>query len=97
LVAVAQDCGRFEWSVLDWNTFHRVLRQPGAQPQEWIHYRMTGQALLDRVESLQGAGTRCKATPTRAPFSRLLAFGGQVFSASRVRPGHRFCMFEREA
>ena len=48
-IAVAQDCGRFEWSVLDWNTpsikFYDSL---GAKPQaEWIRYRMTGQALVE--------------------------------------------------
>ena len=48
-IAVDQDCGRFEWSVLDWNTpsikFYESL---GALPQsEWIRYRVTGQALLD--------------------------------------------------
>jgi RimJ/RimL family protein N-acetyltransferase len=48
-VAVDSDCGRFEWSVLDWNTpsiaFYESL---GAQPQkEWIRYRLTGQALKD--------------------------------------------------
>lgn len=48
-IAVEQDCGRFEWSVLDWNSrsieFYDRL---GAQPQtEWIRYRMSGQALLD--------------------------------------------------
>ena len=46
-IAVANDCGRFEWSVLDWNTpsidFYDSL---GALPQsEWIRYRMTGEAL----------------------------------------------------
>ena len=46
-IAVAQDCGRFEWSVLDWNTpsiaFYESL---GAQPQnEWVRYRLTGAAL----------------------------------------------------
>ena len=46
-LAVARDCGRFEWSVLDWNTpaidFYDRL---GALPQsEWIRYRMTGEAL----------------------------------------------------
>lgn len=46
-IAVARDCGRFEWSVLDWNTpsiqFYDSL---GALPQsEWIRYRMTGDAL----------------------------------------------------
>lgn len=46
-IAVDKDCGRFEWSVLDWNTpsieFYDSL---GALPQnEWIRYRMTGDAL----------------------------------------------------
>lgn len=48
-LAVARDCGRFEWSVLDWNTpaidFYESF---GARPQsEWTTYRLTGQALLD--------------------------------------------------
>lgn len=48
-LAVARGCGRFEWSVLDWNTpaidFYESF---GARPQrEWIGYRLTGQALLD--------------------------------------------------
>ena len=46
-IAVQKDCGRFEWSVLDWNApsiaFYDSL---GAKPQsEWIRYRMTGEAL----------------------------------------------------
>ena len=46
-IAVERDCGRFEWSVLDWNTpsieFYDRL---GAKPQkEWIRYRMTGEEL----------------------------------------------------
>ncbi|WP_343590356.1 GNAT family N-acetyltransferase [Paracidovorax wautersii] len=46
-IAVDKDCGRFEWSVLDWNApsiaFYESL---GAKPQsEWVRYRMTGQAL----------------------------------------------------
>ncbi|MEG3000645.1 MAG: GNAT family N-acetyltransferase [Comamonas sp.] len=46
-IAVDKDCGRFEWSVLDWNTpaidFYDRL---DAQPQtEWIRYRLTGGAL----------------------------------------------------
>ena len=45
--AVALDCGRFEWSVLDWNTpaieFYESI---GAKPQaEWIRYRLDGDAL----------------------------------------------------
>jgi len=48
-IAVDNDCGRFEWSVLDWNQpaidFYESL---GAKPQsEWIKYRLDGQALLD--------------------------------------------------
>ena len=46
-IALDKDCGRFEWSCLDWNTpsiqFYDSL---GALPQnEWIRYRMTGSAL----------------------------------------------------
>ena len=46
-IAMEKDCGRFEWSCLDWNTpslqFYDSL---GALPQnEWIRYRMTGNAL----------------------------------------------------
>ena len=46
-LAVAKDCGRFEWNVLDWNKpsieFYESL---GAQPQsEWIGYRLTGDSL----------------------------------------------------
>ena len=46
-IALEKDCGRFEWSCLDWNTpsikFYDSL---GALPQtEWIRYRMTGSAL----------------------------------------------------
>jgi ribosomal protein S18 acetylase RimI-like enzyme len=46
-VAVERKCGRFEWSVLDWNAraidFYRSL---GAVPMhEWTVQRMTGAAL----------------------------------------------------
>lgn len=48
-IAVANNCGRFEWSVLDWNQpaidFYESL---GAKPKsEWIGYRMDGQTLID--------------------------------------------------
>lgn len=48
-IAVDRGCGRFEWSVLDWNQpaidFYQSF---GARPQdEWTIYRLTGQALLD--------------------------------------------------
>ena len=46
-VALERDCGRFEWSVLDWNApaiaFYREL---GALPlDEWTVQRVTGEAL----------------------------------------------------
>ena len=48
-VAVAKGCGRFEWSVLDWNEpAIRVYDAVGAEPQnEWIRYRLTGDKLKD--------------------------------------------------
>ena len=46
-LAVDNNCGRFEWSVLDWNTpaieFYDSL---GAKPKsEWLGYRLDGAAL----------------------------------------------------
>jgi GNAT superfamily N-acetyltransferase len=46
-LAVQRDCGRFEWSVLDWNApdiaFYREL---GAMPMdEWTVQRVSGDAL----------------------------------------------------
>lgn len=48
-IAVANDCGRFEWSVLDWNEpAIRFYRSIGAVAMdEWVRYRLTGQALAD--------------------------------------------------
>ena len=51
-IAVQEDCGRVEWSVLDWNEpaiqFYRSI---GARPMDgWTVYRLTGNA-LDRVVS----------------------------------------------
>jgi GNAT superfamily N-acetyltransferase len=48
-IAVAEDCGRVEWSVLDWNQpaidFYQSL---DAFPQdEWTIFRLTGDALTD--------------------------------------------------
>ena len=47
-LAVERQCGRFEWSVLDWNepaiAFYRSL---GAVPMsEWTVFRLTGDALI---------------------------------------------------
>lgn len=48
-VAVEKGCGRFEWSVLDWNEpAIRVYDAVGAEPQnEWIRYRLAGQKLKE--------------------------------------------------
>lgn len=48
-VAVERNCGRFEWSVLDWNEpAIRFYESLGAEPlSEWVGYRLEGQALLD--------------------------------------------------
>jgi len=45
--AIRENCGRFEWSVLDWNTpsiaFYEAL---GAKPVSgWTRYRLDGEAL----------------------------------------------------
>jgi GNAT superfamily N-acetyltransferase len=52
-IAVNNQCGRFEWSVLDWNKpaidFYESL---GAKPKsEWLGYRMDGQTLIDFAKS----------------------------------------------
>src|SRR3546814_14563748 len=57
-IACDNDCGRFEWSVLDWNTpaieFYKSL---GAQPQEeWVRYRMDGKVLRDFANGTCGSG-----------------------------------------
>jgi GNAT superfamily N-acetyltransferase len=48
-IAVAKGCGRFEWSVLDWNepaiSFYKSI---GAIPMdEWVRYRLAGEALAN--------------------------------------------------
>jgi len=47
-IAVSNNCGRFEWNVLDWNEpailFYNSI---GAKPQsEWIGYRLDGESLI---------------------------------------------------
>lgn len=46
-LAVERGCGRFEWSVLDWNTDAiRFYERLGAMPMhEWTGFRLTGEAL----------------------------------------------------
>lgn len=46
-VARSLECGRMEWSVLDWNTpAIRFYESIGAEPlHEWVGYRLAGEAL----------------------------------------------------
>ena len=48
-IALENNCGRFEWSCLDWNTPSREFYHSlGAVAQEeWVSYRMSGQTLID--------------------------------------------------
>ncbi|CAD5197926.1 GNAT family N-acetyltransferase [Pseudomonas sp. FEN] len=52
-IACANDCGRLEWSVLDWNEpAIRFYESIGAQPQsEWVRYRMDGEVLKRFADS----------------------------------------------
>ncbi len=46
-IAVERDCGRMEWSVLDWNAPSiRFYESLGAKPlSDWTMYRLTSEAL----------------------------------------------------
>lgn len=48
-IAVEKDCGRVEWSCLDWNKSSRdFYASLGAKDmEEWISYRLTGDALVN--------------------------------------------------
>ena len=51
--AVSNNCGRFEWSVLDWNEpaikFYEAI---GAkQKSEWVGYQLSGEALMKFSDS----------------------------------------------
>lgn len=51
--AYEEGCGRFEWSVLDWNKpaidFYQAF---GAKPQsEWIRYRLAGEEFANFVKN----------------------------------------------
>jgi GNAT superfamily N-acetyltransferase len=59
-LALARGCGRFEWSVLDWNQpsidFYRGL---GARPlDEWTIYRIAGEPLAELANGGGGAKGR---------------------------------------
>ena len=51
--ALENGYGRFEWSVLDWNTpAIKTYDATGAKPQkEWIRYRLSGAELQDFAKS----------------------------------------------
>jgi len=52
-IALSRNCGRFEWSVLDWNEpAIKFYQSIGARPQdEWVGYRLTGKALEDLAKN----------------------------------------------
>ena len=52
-VAVARNCGRMEWSVLNWNEpAIRFYRGLGAKPMdEWTVYRLSGDAIARLADS----------------------------------------------
>ena len=54
-LARERNCGRFEWSVLNWNTpAIRTYEKLGATPmKDWILYRLSGEA-LDRLADKKG-------------------------------------------
>ncbi len=54
-LAKERNCGRFEWSVLDWNSpAIRTYEKLGATPmKEWILYRLGGEA-LERLADKSG-------------------------------------------
>lgn len=51
-IAVQNNCGRMEWSVLDWNPARTFYEHLGAAPQnDWLVYRITGQKLTELAEN----------------------------------------------
>ena len=57
-IAVERDCGRLEWSVLDWNDLAiGFYKRIGAQPMdEWTTFRMAGPALRDLAAKAPSIG-----------------------------------------
>ena len=55
-IAHQKRCGRFEWSVLDWNTSAiGFYEQLGARPQrEWVKYRLSAEQIADLSEKSAG-------------------------------------------
>ncbi len=52
-IAVAENCGRVEWSVLDWNepSIQFYLAMGAKAQDEWTVYRLCGNALSDFAQS----------------------------------------------
>lgn len=52
-IAVSRDCGRLEWSCLDWNkpSIDFYLSLNAKQMDEWTVYRLTGKTLEDLANS----------------------------------------------
>lgn len=57
-LAVQKGCGRFEWSVLDWNEpaigFYRSIG--AVAMDEWVRYRLAGEALAKFAAGDSGSG-----------------------------------------
>lgn len=51
-IAVERDCGRLEWSCLDWNqpSIDFYLSLGAAQMSDWTGYRLTGESLKNMAE-----------------------------------------------
>ncbi|XPV67435.1 MAG: GNAT family N-acetyltransferase [Halarcobacter sp.] len=51
--ALEEDCGRFEWSCLDWNTPSRKFYESigAVSLDEWVGYRLEGKPLIDFANS----------------------------------------------
>lgn len=56
-LALARDCGRLEWSVLDWNEpARRFYRSLGARAMDgWLTKRVTGDALTEMAGQFEAA------------------------------------------
>jgi GNAT superfamily N-acetyltransferase len=64
-IAVQRGCGRFEWSVLDWNRSARNFYEAlGAEANPaWVNYRVSGAALERLAQSSAIAGVTKIAGP----------------------------------
>ncbi|MBX3044298.1 MAG: GNAT family N-acetyltransferase [Candidatus Kapabacteria bacterium] len=50
--AVRNNCGRMEWSVLEWNPAREFYEYLGAKPlDEWLVYRISGEKLFNLAEN----------------------------------------------